>query len=263
MVRWVLIDESAGAACGNGETLSPLALARMAEAVMMQINGELCAEHGGSITIRVGAGPTDIQVGERVYSFKPTLPQEGASAYHDSEGNGVPAAYCAVTTCGSLFGPDGIGVDLSHELGEVRGDEGCNQLADDGKGTLHMHELCDPVEVQTYTKTCADGTVVHVSNFVLGSWFIPGAPPPYDYMTQAGLPGAVSPPAPMTIAPGNGGNYQIVETAPTSGENEVFGLTVIGTPKKPEKVAHWSSRLSCRIAARSGAKVDPDATKQP
>jgi len=68
----------------------------------------------------------------------------------------------------------------------------------------------------------------------------------------------------MTIAPGSGGNYQIVEVAPTSGENEVFGLTIVGTPKKPDKVAHWSSRLSCRIAARSGQKAsDPDTTKQP
>lgn len=47
-------------------------------------------------------------------------------------------------------------------------------------------------------------------NWLLQAWFVPGAPGPYDYMTAAKLPGAVSPPGPLQTAPGKGGNYEIV-----------------------------------------------------
>ena len=86
-----------------------------------------------------------------------------ASAYHDIHGNGAPFALCAVTTCGSLFGPNGVSVDASHEILETAGDEGANQFANDNHGLLHVVETCDAVEVQTYGKTCKDGTVVLVS----------------------------------------------------------------------------------------------------
>jgi hypothetical protein len=257
--RWVFIDETEGATCANGENLTPLALARIAEAMALVLNGEFADEYGGAATVRVGSA-ADIQPGERAYIFRAKLPEApGASAYHDVDGNGIPFAFCAVTTCGSLFGKDGVGVDATHEGDETSADEGCNQVADDGQGQDHAHEVCDPVEVQAYAKTCEDGTVVYVSNFVLRSWYIPGAPPPYDYMSKAKLEGAVAPPGPFKLAPSpNGqGNYQIVGPSTSAQETQVFGkragsldvrrVRVNGRPRKPGKVSNWSSRAMRRL----------------
>jgi hypothetical protein len=94
-----------------------------------------------------------------------------------------------------------VSVDASHEILETAGDEGANQFANDNKGLLHAVEMCDAVEIQTYGKTCKDGTVVQVSNWLLPAWFIPGAADPYDYMSFAKISGAVSPPGPLQTAP--------------------------------------------------------------
>jgi hypothetical protein len=178
-VKWVLIDSTKGATTQDGSKLSPAVLTHIAEAVQNQVNQEFAAEWGAQATLRVGANPNDIQPGEWAYAFVGSLPDApGASAYHDINGKGVPFALCAVTTCGSLLGPTGVSVDASHEILETAGDEGANQFANDNHGLLHAVEMCDAVEVQTYGKTCKDGTVVQVSNWLLRSWFNPGAAGP-------------------------------------------------------------------------------------
>jgi hypothetical protein len=246
-VKWVLIDSTNGATTQDGSRLSPAVLAHIAEAVQDQVNQEFAAEWGAQATLRVGANPNDIQPGEWAYGFVASLPDApGASAYHDINGNGVPFALCAVTTCGSLLGPTGISVDASHEILETAGDEGANQFANDNHGLLHAVEMCDAVEVQTYGKTCRDGMVVQVSNWLLRSWFTPGAAGPYEYMTSANIPGAVSPPGPLQTAPGQGGNYQIVSR--WGGDRQVFAAAhhLIGTRRKGMH-PNWSSRAGRRL----------------
>ena len=115
-VKWVLIDSTNGATTQDGSKLSPAVLAHIAEAVQDQVNHEFAAEWGAQATLRVGANANDIQPGEWAYGFVASLADApGASAYHDINGKGVPFALCAVTTCGSLLGPTGIGVDASHK----------------------------------------------------------------------------------------------------------------------------------------------------
>ena len=246
-VKWVLIDDTKGAATQNGSKLSPAVLANIAEAVASQVNNEFKAEWGAQAAIRVGANVNDIQADELGYLFVPTLPNApGASAYHDITKTGVPFAICAVQTCVDLLGPNGVSVDASHEILEAAGDEGANLFANDGKGMLHALEMCDAVEVQTYGKTCKDGTVVQVSNWLLRSWFIPGAAGPYEYMTSAKLAGAVAPAGPMKTAFGKGGNYQIVSKV--TGTKQVFAAEhhIAGHRRKGEP--HWSSRAGYRLA---------------
>ncbi len=167
-VKWVLIDNTNGATTSDGAKLSADVLSHIAEAVSSQVNQEFATEWGARATLRVGADVNDIQPGEWAYVFLPSLPNApGASAYHDINGNGVPFALCAVQTCGSLYGPDGVSVDASHEILEAAGDEGANLFANDNKGLLHALEMCDAVEIQTYGKTCKDGTIVQVSNWLL------------------------------------------------------------------------------------------------
>jgi hypothetical protein len=256
-VKWVLIDQTKGATTQDGSKLSPKVLANIADAVKQQLNGEYAKEYGAQIDIRVGANEKDIQPGEWAYGFVSELPDApGASAYHDIHGNGVPFSLCAVKTCQDLYGPNGISVDASHEILETAGDIGANIYSDDKKGTLHAYEMCDAVEMQTYPKTCKDGTIVHVSNWLMRAWFIPGAAGPHEYMTSAGLPGAVKPPGPLQTAKGKGGNYQIVCAAtPThqihaaGGKQVATEAHIEGTRKKgPEP--NWSSRAARRLGLR-------------
>lgn len=253
-VKWVLIDQTNGATTTDGSKLSADVLARIAEAVSSQLNQEFAAEWGAQASIRVGANPKDIKPGEWAYGFLPSLPDApGASAYHDINGKGVPFSLCAVTTCGSLYGPTGVGVDASHEILETAGDIGANLFANDNKGLLHALEMCNAVEVQTYGKTNKDGTVVQVSNWLLRAWFIPGAAGPHDYMTLAKLPGAVAPPGPLQTAHGNGGNYQIVSKA--SGSKQVFAAEPqqhIEGARRKGMIPHWSSRAARRLAQMKG-----------
>jgi hypothetical protein len=246
-VKWVLIDSTNGATTQDGSRISPAVLAHIAEAVQDQVNEEFAAEWGAQTTLRVGADASDIQSGEWAYGFVASLPHAPyPRAYHDINRKGVPFALCAVTTCGSLLGPTGVSVDASHEILETAGDEGANQFANDDSGLLHAVEMCDAVEVQTYGKTCRDGTVVQVSNWLLRSWFIPGAAGPYEYMTSVNIAGAVSPPGPLRTAPGQGGNYQIVSK--WGGDRQVFAVAnhLIGTRRKGMH-PNWSSRAGRRL----------------
>jgi hypothetical protein len=245
-VKWVLIDSTKGATTKDGSTLSPVLLKHIAEAVQDQVNQEFAVEWGAQATIRAGT-ENDIQPDEWAYGFVPTLPDApGASAYHDINKVGVPFALCAVTTCDSLLGPTGVSVDASHEILETAGDEGANQFANDNKGLLHAVEMCDAVEVQTYGKTCKDGTVVQVSNWLLRAWFAPGAASPYEYMTFAKIAGAVAPHGPLQTAAGHGGNYQIISK--WGGDKQVTAATshIVGNRRKGNN-PNWSSRAGRRL----------------
>jgi hypothetical protein len=253
--NWVLFDNTKGAQCADGSKLSASVLVHIAEAVMMQMNGEFADEYGGTVQIRVAANGTDVRPGELTYSFEGTLPEApGASAYH-ADNKGEAIAYCAVSTCANLLGANGISVDASHEIAEAQGDPGCNRLLDDTKGQVHADEKCDAVEMQSYAKKCVDGTQVQVSNFLLQAWGVPGASPPYDYMSKAGLPGAVAPSAPMATAKGNGGNYQIVASFKDGSEKQVTGkhsgVDLVGTRRKG--TPHWTSRAARRLGIKPPA----------
>jgi len=181
---------------------------------------------------------------------------------------GVPYAFCAVKTCGSLLGRDGVSVDLSHEILETFGDEGANLYAyDNNAGVLHAMEMCDAVEMQTYAKPAKDGTPVQVSNWLLRSWFMLGAKGPFEYMTLAKVPGAVQPAGPLKTAAGHGGNYQIVGKWSGS-THDVFARRAVEAAEQhidgvrhKGMVPHWSSRTALRLSQM--AKKDPVATGLP
>jgi len=267
-VKWALINQTTKPTI-SGVMLTGAMLEVIAAVIEAQLNADYASECGEvSALVRVSNG-SDLAAGEKAYYFTDTLPDApGASAYH------VPgAAYCAVTTCQDVYGPSGVSVDASHEVLEDAGNPGCNMSVDDGAGKEHERERCDAVEVQTYGITHVSGQVVQVSNFLLDSWQTPGAPKPYTFMTKHGIVGGVDPPAPFaTAASGNNGNYQLEfaseasTMAPTFGKEEVptgtsmaraVKLAVRGTPRKPEKVLHWTSRCSRILAQKHRAKLSP------
>jgi hypothetical protein len=255
VTSWVLLDESQGAKTSGGEVVTPALLALIAEVITVQMCRDYAPNCGGpAVVVRAGKSATDIQVGERVFSIMATLPDApGDVAYHSVDGNGVPFALLAITTCDTILGAGtSVSSAVSHEVLEEEGDPGCNRYADDGLGTEHAIELCDAVETQSYAITSSGGTVAYVSDFLLDAWFIPNAPGPYSYMALARLQGAVDAPGPMKTVSSGGGNYQMIRTSPTS-ENQVFAkrthkACVEGMPRNHAKVAHWSSRVSRRGA---------------
>ena len=248
--KWVLIDETNGATTGDGSKLDPATLIRIAAACDAQMNNEFKEEYGGDYEVRAGSGPQDIRSGEQVYSFVPTLAQApGASAYHDEDGNGVPVAFCAVTTCGSLLGPTGISVDASHELLEAGADPSCNLMADNLQGLLVAYEVGDPVEIQTYPSHVDGG--VQLSNFVLRSWFNPKGQAPFDFMTSANYHGAVAPPGPLQIAPGNGGNYEITESS-SENQQDTFGIHGKQRKERRDTGSRFMRRVMARQYSRNG-----------
>jgi hypothetical protein len=259
VTKWVLLDRTRGAKTKDGAKLSPEVLLRIAEAVTNQLNQEFAQEWGGQVMVRVGTDPKDIQPGEWAFGLLGSVKDPDASAYHTTDGKGVPFARCAVGTCDDLYGPNGVSVDISHEVLETAGDQGANLYAHDGRGTLHAVEMCDAVETQTYTKTCVDGTKMQVSNWLLPAWFVPESQGPYDYMTKTGHPDAVAPPGPLRTAKGKGGNYQVIYKA--GDRKEVYALAVSqprshikGTRRKgkPDENSRTARRLA--LIAKMGAE---------
>lgn len=265
--RWAFLNQST-VATASGQKLDAASLAKIAYVCEVQLNADYGPECGGQdASVRVVTSETvvDLAGGEKIYYFVDALPDApGASAYH------IPnAAYCAVTTCQDLFGPEGVSVDASHELLEDAGNPGCNRSLDDGQGQEHEDEVCDPVEVQTYPIADTSGTPIHVSNFVLPSWKIPGSPGPYTFMAKHGIEGYVEPKGPFQSAKSEGGsgNYQLVFPSASAEMKQVFarGKTnpesenparaIVGFPRKRSKVFHWTSRVSRILKRRANERA--------
>lgn len=275
----VLIDESNGASTSSGEKLTPALLAFAAQILVIYCNRFIAPFWGGTHLVRAGSSPTDILSGEVPSYTTPTLTDApGAIAYHTVDGYGIPAMYDGLTLSDTLFGPSGWLVAQTHEFAETIGDPGTNSLRADNRGRLYAQELCDPVEVQSFSITidadglyqvqsgkapglAADGSfTAFVSNAVTDAFFTPNHAGPYDVMTAMSLHrGTSGPTGPFTLVPSGGGDYQIVETDPQS-ETQITAahphapLAAMGLGSKPglgvfgnlnrrvAKKAHPSSR---------------------
>lgn len=136
--------------------------------------------------------------------------QAGALGYHDESPDGRPYSRTFAKTVldhgGTLRdGANSVSVTLSHELCEAFVNPSINGWCDDGGHGLLCLELCDPVEESSYPITVMDhgyGQVVHVSNFVFGSYFdVQNKTGIYDYCWLLKKPRTML-----------GGGYQITGT---------------------------------------------------
>lgn len=231
-MEFVLIDESTAATAGaaNGGTLTPTALAAIAQALTVFMDRDLSTYWGGSYRVRAGSSPTDVAQGEIVCAILDALPSvPGAVAYHDVQGAEVPVVFLARSQCSSIStGSDSISSALSHELAETAGDPACNKWVDDNAGHEWAHELCDAVQEWGYV---IEG--IAVSDFVLPSFFAPGAVGPYNFCgLTAGGPQLH---AALATAPGG---YQIQRSS-GGGETQVSGFIA---DHRVERKRHHSSR---------------------
>jgi hypothetical protein len=226
-------------------TSSPLAaqvnvdwLGRCAAACATQLRRDVAPLWGTAIDgVRVSNGGTDLQPGEMVFSIVDELPDApGAIAYHDVQGNAVPVAYLALSTCNTL---DDVSTAISHELCEADGDEDCNVWCDDGQGHEFARELCDAVESNSYPIDLGDSQPP--------SFFEAGASGPFNFCATIGNDNQARPSAPFATA---SGGYQI-ERDSGGNEQQVQGATIVhlfGTPRaaRRERMKHWSSRATRR-----------------
>ncbi len=273
MTDFVLVDLSAGASTSNGETLTPISLSKIAEAVEIQLNRDFSPYWGGDYRVRVAKDANDVQSVEVPYVIRPTIAAPGAIADHYVNPDGSPASEDAITLSDTLLGEgNSASVSCSHEFLEVGADGPCNAWRDNQAGLEVAQEVGDPVEAQSYPITIGDGSVVYVSNFVLPAYFSPNLAGPYDFMSTTGAnPNA--PTAPFTMP--QGGNYQVERSvsgnefvvqarySPPLGATVTVSLTVpfasSRAHKRLPKRAHPSSR-----SYRRGLRVEPmspDTTK--
>jgi hypothetical protein len=221
-------------------------LGRCAAACSTQLRRDVAPLWGTAIDgVRVSNGQ-DLQPGEMVFAIVDALPDApGAIAYHDVQGNAVPVAYLALSTCNTL---DDVSTAISHELCETDGDEDCNEWCDDGQGHEFARELCDAVESNSYPIDLGDGQPpIRVSDFLLPAFFEANAPGPYNFCATIANDNQPRPSAPFATA---SGGYQI-ERDSGSNEQQVQGATIVhlfGTPRaaRRERMKHWSSRATRR-----------------
>lgn len=180
---FVLCDQSTLTDDAHGGPLTSAILVSIGEAVTSQMNNEVAAEWGCSVSFRVGAADgSDVKANEIACIVKDSLPEApGAAAYHDKLANGAPVAYFAREDYTShISGSESLSVDISHECIETIGDPGANRWADvAGDGSEKALELCDQVQNLIYLQNG-----IAVSDFLLQAAFDPGAPPKYDYLDK-------------------------------------------------------------------------------
>lgn len=109
--------------------------------------------------------------------------QAGALGYHDLTAAGLPLGKVFARTTQQDGGL--VSVTASHELLEMLADPWIDSAVQVGNTTFYALEVADACEADQYAYPI-DG--VMVSDFVLPTWFRPGAAAPYDYQGHIGQP---------------------------------------------------------------------------
>lgn len=223
------------------------AFGRLIEALTEQLNRDYAAEYGEpTYEFRVACSPEDRQVGEIAINFRDTIPEApGALAYHTVT-NGVPDIELGVDLFQTLTdGQESLSCGLSHELLEMLGDAGANLWSDrqDGSGEMDARELCDFVQNSSYQ--ASNG--VHLSNFVLEAFFIPGSSGPWDFLGRMQSQHDVS------------HGYGILASSPTT-TSQIGGKRILGVLQAehaPRKKHAYCRAYRRGVRFLSGASYDP------
>lgn len=239
---FVLIDQTGGAS-GTRPDLAPF-LPKLRDHLDESLNQTFAPFHGGKYGFRVASSPTDRQAGEVAVNVRHQQAgdPQGALAWHQVT-NGVPDIEINLDTTSGLTG-DSFGFDVcaDHEVKETAADPGANLLADNGNGKSSAREACDRVEDTIYSTS----TGLNASNFLTPAAWIPGAPPPYDYMEE--LPTQLDANGNVTMTQGG---YDIEATTPTD-EADV-------TPQ--DRVASRSAKTVSGVSVRSVSRVPIDGLR--
>jgi hypothetical protein len=177
-----------------------------------------------------GVAPREVRVGgsgDKIHFFD-SAHQADEFGWHIVDARGLP--YAHVFVAGSLAagsdwtsGSDSVAATAGHEALEMLVDPAANEYAFDGFRRLWAHEVCDPVQADSY-RIVARGLRVPVTDFVLPAFFNPWAQGPYDHLSILK--------APFSLA--NGG-YAVCQKAGASTERRGRRFTVTFDPALPEQ----------------------------
>ena len=158
-------------------------LGPLVNALIEQLEGPFAAAWGEQCCdFRIGTSPTDRQPNEIAVNFRDTIAAQGALADHQVN-NGVADIEIACDLFSSLTtGQESMSVGVDHEILETILDRGANGWKDrqDDTGLSDAEEACDFVQNTNY----AASNGLSMSNFVLPSFFVPGAVSPWDYLAK-------------------------------------------------------------------------------
>lgn len=234
---FVLVDQSTLTDAAHGGPLTTATIDAIGAAVTKQMNAEVAAEWGCTVSFRTGAADaSDVKPSDIACLIKDSLPDApGAAAYHDRLPNGAPVAYFAREDYTShTKGSESLSVDISHECIETIGDPGANRWADvaDGESEKAL-ELCDQVQNVIYE---VDG--IAVSDFLLQSAFDPGASGSFDHLGK------------LTSQDDYSNGYMIVRVVDQQASDDMPSrrANVAGTVPASQKKRHPTSRTSRRCA---------------
>lgn len=137
--------------------------------------------------------------GAWAYAIKDDSDQPDALAYHDVDGNDVPALFNFAKTEADDNASWTVG--FTHELFEALGDPDIRGAEEQDNGTFFAREVCDPVEDDqfAYHRQGADGSQILISDFVTWNWFSSEAPGPYDFKGHCTTPGQILPNGYMSV----------------------------------------------------------------
>ncbi len=197
--------------------VTPEWLTKVAAAITIQLQRDFATDYGlalWTMTTTPIPGSYSLVVAD-------TPPDPNIDGYHYDLG-GTPEGF-AFTVNESL---DMLSVTISHEALEMVRDIDAQGYRLGASGLAYADEACDAVEDTSYA---IDG--VHVSNFVLPSWYIGGSKGPWDHL------GVLS--GPMEKTPG-GYTIQL--------RNGQVGTDPPEAARKTAAKAHPASRTSRRLA---------------
>lgn len=131
--------------------------------------------------------------------FADTSDVAGALGYHDFTPDGRPISYVFVVD-DLRYGYNPT-VTATHEICEMIADPWISQAFQVNNSQFYAQEIGDPVEADElgYTIEVPGFPPVVCSDFVLPNWFIPGAPPKYDFLDHCTKPLQIKPGGYMSI----------------------------------------------------------------
>lgn len=128
---------------------------------------------------------------------------------------------------------------LSHEALELRGDPRCDLWLPMPDGRQIAREMCDPCEGDRYDVEVTIGSEtrkIWVSDFVLPSFWVPGAPGPYTFLDTVDEPFGLS---------RNGGGYRLIKDKSGNVSSD-FGRHAPDHARMAKKIADPRSRTARR-----------------
>lgn len=192
---------------------------------------------GMDLSLAWGLAPPTIKVGPEgdegdvVVTLLESIDVSSAAGYHTVDSTGVPRGF---VLAGSSVSTSDWQRAASHEVFETMVDPQCNRWAQDSDGRMWALEVCDPVQVDSYTiDLCDGGPALVISDWCTPAWFTdPQGGRKFDRSKLLD--------APWTLRPGG---YAITIAD---------GIVQVPGPQQKSSMSRWARRLEAAERTAKG-----------